>query len=356
MSLYYQPHPETQPLNSHREKARKRVKMKRMLPAVGIAAVAMMVIGATIVVFVSSGHTFRKPLSETDPDLYYSHLANEALMENLASRKTKKPVRPGCEATVILMRHCERYFARTDKENKYMYCGYLGLERANYLATLFGDGSRWPAPSRLYALDPIRPDSDTMKFWQADTLEPTAERFRLMVKTGFTVGDECRLAKAVFDDLRKGNLCGKLVVISWSHDIPALAQEFGCGPYNGCPYRFAESEYDATYQIKFVYNSPEAGAKNEKRLFGDHGDVGGYADNGDDMATNDDDDDDIAQRRRLGPTKSFFHHRNTKVEAWEVHGAVVNMNFDPLSFSASVGDYPKGGKAVGGSWRLDDGL
>ena len=349
---------ETQPLNSHREKARKRVKMQKLLPAVGITSIALMMVGAAIVVFVSSGHTFRKPLSETDPDLYYSHLANEALVDNLTSRKTKKPVRPGCEATVILMRHCERYFARTDKENKYMYCGYLGLERANYLATLFGDGSRWPAPSRLYAMDPIRPGSDTMRFWQADTLEPTAERFRLMVKTGFTDGDERRMAKAIFDDLRKGNLCGKLVVVSWSHEIPALAQEFGCGPYNGCPYRYAETQYDTTYQLKFVYNSPEAGAKSEKAQFGDHSDADDHNDKDDDNAV--DDDDDIAQRRhrhrRLSRTKSFFRHRNTKVEAWEVHGAVVNMNFDPLSFSASVGDYPKGGKAVGGNWRLDDGL
>ena len=179
--MNYQQTSETQPLNSHREKARKRVRMRKMLPAVGIAAVVLMMIAAALVVLVSSGYTFRRPLSETDPDLYYSHLANEALVENLTSRKTKKPVRPGCEATVILMRHCERYFARRDRE-KNEYCGYLGLERAHYLATLFGDGARWPAPSRLYAMDPIRPGSDNMKFWQADTLEPLAEKIKVMVK------------------------------------------------------------------------------------------------------------------------------------------------------------------------------
>lgn len=325
-----------------------------MLPAVGIAAVVLMMIAAALVVLVSSGYTFRRPLSETDPDLYYSHLANEALVENLTSRKTKKPVRPGCEATVILMRHCERYFARQDRE-KNEYCGYLGLERAHYLATLFGDGARWPAPSRLYAMDPIRPGSDNMKFWQADTLEPLAEKIKVMVKTAFTVGDERRLAKSIFSDLRKGNLCGKLIVVSWDHEMPKLAQEFGCGPYNGCPYRFAQSDYDSTYQIKFVYNSPEAGAvdENKRKQYDDHDEADDDYGDADDDNTNGDDTDN-KQRRRLGPTRSFFHHRNAKVEAWEVHGAVVNMNFDPLSFSASVGDYPEGGKAVGGAWGDGD--
>ena len=355
--MNYQPTSETQPLNSHREKARKRVKMKKILPAVGIAAVVLMMVAAALVVLVSSGHTFRRPLSETDPDLYYSHLANEALNENLTSRKTKKPVRPGCEATVILMRHCERYFARQDRE-KNEYCGYLGLERANYLATLFGDGARWPAPSRLYAMDPIRPGSHNMKFWKADTLEPLAEKMKIMVKTAFTVGDERRLAKAIFNDLRKGNLCGKLIVVSWDHEIPSLAQEFGCGPYNGCPYQFAQSDYDSTYQIKFVYNSPEAGAvdENKRKQYDDHDVADDDYGDADDDNTSDDDDTDNKHRRRLGPTRSFFHHRNTQVEAWEVHGAVVNMNFDPLSFSASVGDYPTGGKSVGGAWRMDDAL
>ena len=331
--------------------------MRKMLPAVGVAAVTLMIVAAAVVVLVSSGYTFRKPLSETDPDLYYSHLASDALIENLTSRKTKKRVRPGCEATVILMRHCERYFALRDKE-KNEYCGYLGLERANYLATLFGDGARWPTPSRLYAMDPIRPDSDNMKFWQADTLEPLAEKTKVMVKTAFSVGDERHLANAIFDDLRKGNLCGKLLVISWSHEIPALAQEFGCGPYNGCPYAFAEAEYDATYQLKFVYNSPEAGAvdENKRQEYDDH-EVDNDGDNtDDDNADADANDDDDGTTRRLGRTRSFFHYRNRKVEAWEVHGAVVNMNFDPLSFSASVGDYPEGGKSVGGAWKLDDGL
>lgn len=354
MSLYYKPHSETQPLNptlgerSHngltQTRTRRRVRIKKILPYIGIAAVLILIVFAAVVVFLSSGHTFRKPLSKTDPELYYSNVASQELSENLNSRSTSaKNVDAGCEATVMIMRHCEPYFARTDK-NKNEYCGYLGMERANYLATLFGDvtsvdqPARWPEPYQIFAMSPQRPGTDHHNYQQADTMQPLAEKIGVMVDTKFTSGDEFRLAKQIFKNLRRGKICGRFLLISWSHEIPKLAQQLGCGPYNGCPFDYTEFTYDTAYQIKFVYNSPEAAVEES------------YEEDSD----GEEDDDDTAPI--VGSTKSFFRHRNTKVEAWEAHGSVVHMNFDPLSFSAKAGDYPTGGMAAGGSWRARSGL
>jgi hypothetical protein len=56
----------------------------------------------------------------------------------------------GCEATVVIIRHCEKGSIRE-------HCSYPGFERSVYLATLFGDdGERWPAPSQIFALSPGR--------------------------------------------------------------------------------------------------------------------------------------------------------------------------------------------------------
>ena len=111
--------------------------------------------------------------------------------DNRIRRYSEELVRQGHSVDAIVIKHPghERFALiegvrvyRIQDREKNEYCGYLGLERANYLATLFGDGARWPAPSRLYAMDPIRPGSDNMKFWQADTLEPLAEIVPLPLK------------------------------------------------------------------------------------------------------------------------------------------------------------------------------
>lgn len=301
-----------------------------------IVTLTAIMIGAALVVFAPA---FRKPLSVTQPDLYYSHVASQELTDNLNSRKTKH-VKSGCEATVMIMRHCEKYFARTDSHGN-DYCGYLGLERASYLATLFGDvksgAARWPAPCKIFAKNPQRPNADHKNYKEADTVLRIADKVGVMVNVDYS--DEARLAKAIFRDLRKGQLCGKLVLISWSHEIPTLAQKLGCGPYNGCPLEFTEFTYDTVYQIKFVYNAANVDAHNETD------------DNDDDDDANSDNDDDDINLPLLGGAKQFFRHQNTEVEAWEAHGSITQMRFDPLSFSAGAGDYPLGGKSAGGGWR-----
>jgi len=56
----------------------------------------------------------------------------------------------GCEATVQIIRHCEK-----DEFSSIHHCNYQGFERAHFLQTLYGDritNARWPIPSKIYAL------------------------------------------------------------------------------------------------------------------------------------------------------------------------------------------------------------
>jgi len=53
----------------------------------------------------------------------------------------------GCEATVQIIRHCEK-----DQSSSIHHCSYQGFERAQYLKTLYGTHRRWPIPSVIYAL------------------------------------------------------------------------------------------------------------------------------------------------------------------------------------------------------------
>ena len=38
---------------------------------------------------------------------------------------------------------------------------------------------------------------------------------------------------------------------------------------------------------------------------------------------------------------------------WAVYPTITEMNFDPLAFSHVAGDYPEGGKAMGGAWSKE---
>lgn len=56
----------------------------------------------------------------------------------------------GCEATVQIIRHCEK-----DEFSSIHHCNYQGFERAQFLQSLYGDrttNARWPIPSKIYAL------------------------------------------------------------------------------------------------------------------------------------------------------------------------------------------------------------
>lgn len=215
----------------------------------------------------------------------------------------------GCEATVMLIRHCE-------KGNIREHCDYLGYERSAYLASLFGDDpdTRWPAPSYLIAEKPgARRNPEKRNFRETETLLPLATKFNLTIdNSSFSTLDTKELAEHVQGMLRSGELCGKLVVVAWMHSkLPKIAHALGCGPQDGCPLHYRGSEFDVLFQLKFVY------------------------------------------RKLLHST-----HKNLKApkdKQWMIYGSVQKEDFDPLAFSKQVGDYPKGGTKSGGRWRPLDG-
>ena len=87
----------------------------------------------------------------------------------------------GCEATVLIVRHCEKGSVRE-------HCAYIGYERSVYLATLFGhdEDSRWPAPSYIFAEGPKdRHNRHKMNFREIETVGPLAE------KIGIPIDDRC---------------------------------------------------------------------------------------------------------------------------------------------------------------------
>lgn len=243
------------------------------------------------------------------------HLANrnrEPLYGKPKKRKehatTNVDAPDGCEATVMLIRHCEKGDIRE-------HCDYLGFERSAYLASLFGDDpdTRWPAPSYLIAEKPgARRNPDKRNFRETETILPLATKFNLTIDDTFSTLETKELAEHVQGLLRSGEMCGKLIVVAWMHSkLPKIAHALGCGPQDGCPLHYRGSEFDVLWQLKFVY------------------------------------------RKLLHSTHKNL--RAPKDKQWMIYGSVQKEDFDPLAFSKQMGDYPKGGTKSGGRWRPLDG-
>jgi len=326
-------------------------------------------------------------------------------------------VSSGCEATLLLMRHCEKYGPYVTDEQGNEHCSYLGYERAKYLASLFGNNDddddnhdkgatsnpklryRWPTPSHLFALSPDRYDHWNFREWE--TLQPLSKQIGLFIE----VLGRNDLPPLFFDLLQSGALCGRLVVVSWKHEyISELATALGCGPDEGCPPTYADTEFDQVWQLKYVYHAHRLQEKDDENILVVnnnttivHSISNKMNDDAYDKAqteisaplagrahTNDDDDDDdnpngqktvaggkpggnIRQRelQKMLHANQNFHsfHRlqqqqsrqlkklGTSKHGWNVYAIVTNQNFDPLSFSTSVGDYPAGGTRHGGRWQ-----
>lgn len=236
---------------------------------------------------------------------------------NVEGENTTAAVSAGCETTILLMRHCEKYGPLVHG-NKNQHCSYLGFERAHFMSkTLFGSsksGGMWPNPSLLYALSPDRGSHDNYR--QVETLTPTATKLGLNINTDFKEGEEVAIAINVFQKIASGEMCGNTTVISWTHrSLPQLAAALGCGrftPQNGgCPARYPEDSFDQVWMLKYVYE-PESVVLPRKK------------------------------QKKHAPSNQ-----------WAVYPTVTQMGFDPLKFSHMVGDYPEGGKARGGAWSKE---
>lgn len=108
----------------------------------------------------------------------------------------------GCEATVIIIRHCEK---RSIRE----HCAEIGYERSVYLATLFGtdDKSRWPAPSYIFAEGPgHRNNPSKMNFRELETVGPLAEKLNLDVDDSYTDKNVNKLTTKLLTFLQTGKM------------------------------------------------------------------------------------------------------------------------------------------------------
>jgi hypothetical protein len=130
----------------------------------------------------------------------------------------------GCEGTIMLIRHCEKGDLKS-------HCDFTGFERAAYLATQFGNSStdRWPPPSNIYALGVgHRHKKKKLNFREVETVETLAHKFGLAIDQSYSTETMDKLAKNMLASIKEGEMCGKLVIVSWKHsDIARLARHLG---------------------------------------------------------------------------------------------------------------------------------
>lgn len=181
------------------------------------------------------------------PDFLVPDLAAPASRKQLKSKLTSAPL--GCKVDVMIVRHCEGLNLR-------QYCTEYGEQRANHLSTLFGDGDeRWPTPAALYARPP---ETGKMVLREIEMLQPLADKTGLPIRSkGYDIAHKREMVTDIFDDMKAGDLCGGLVVISWKHEnIPKLARQLGCGVDQGCPERYPLTTYDDAWNIHYSYDQP----------------------------------------------------------------------------------------------------
>ena len=230
----------------------------------------------------------------------------EILTRNSHDEEGHTPLPPpseGCDATLMLFRHCEGGLARE-------HCGFMGTQRSEYLATLFGEGGKWPVPSYLIAMAEGERHNPSVKNWrEIETLQPLANKVNMEIDTSYGFPEKNELTDYIYSLLRSGEMCGKLAVLSWKHhDIPHFAHSMGCGPEEGCPISFEEYDYDHVWEIKYNYHLP----KYAPFVAEDHSKKGN-------------------KKRKRHP---WGNHPE-----WVVYGTVRSEAFDPLQYSTMMGLY-----------------
>jgi len=226
--------------------------------------------------------------------------SSSSIVERLGEGKPKNLPHVGCQATVILIRHCEKGSIRE-------HCNAIGFERASYIANIFGNEAetKWPAPSYLFATTPgDRSNHRVRNYREIETLQPLSDKIDVPINSEYGTSNRKAFAKDIFHMLRSGAMCGKVALISWKHeDIPHLARELGCGPEDGCPANWANGEdFDSTWQILYSYH---------KQLYPSF----------------------VVQEKK-NKHKVWGRHPE-----WWISGHVEMEGFDPLQFSKQNGVY-----------------
>ena len=286
--------------------------------------------------------------------------ANSLEELNKSTESSPSSVSAGCEATILLSRHCEKEGPSVVVDKKEQHCSYIGHERAHYLATKFGTApGQWPVPSYLYALSATR--GHHQNFREIETLLPLANQHSLEINSD--ISDVNDLVDDIHKHLADGDLCGRTVLVSWNHEaIATIATALGC---SDCPDFFPD-EFDPVWQLKFVYDILGTSIMTEKYKAPKHKSETGPP------AKDTPDEEGGETRRQLGKhlnhlhVKSHHHRSDNKqkyskviqkydetsvdIPSWTVFSFVTAQGFDPLAYSASVGDYVDGGAAIGGQW------
>jgi hypothetical protein len=233
---------------------------------------------------------------------------------------------PHCEATVLLLRHCDDHgiYAKDDSDSGDKHCSHMGYERTDTLPSLFGHSRRWPSPQYLYALLPEQPRG--INYRQIETLLPLAEQVDLPIHV---VGEVNQVSDAFFSKLqeRPNDMCDTVTVVAWKHAfIPMVAAYLGCGPNEGCPGSYPDDTFDQVWQLKFVYEPEEPEdeveklfAKKSKLIADDYGllamELAAAAEAQEDdnnMKSQDNDND------------------SEPSNGWAVYGSITAQRFDPL--------------------------
>jgi hypothetical protein len=242
-------------------------------------------------------------------------VATKAL-NKLNDMSSSSSLMAGCESTLLILRHCEKEGPSVADKHGNQHCSYLGHERAHFLPTLFGP-ELWPSPSYLYAFPDQR--GHHVNYREIETLAPLATKLGLEINSKHRHGR--RLADDFFSYLSSGAMCGQTALVSWKHSlIPELARALGCAD---CPEVFPDEEFDAVWQLKFVYDVLGTD------IFQQHYEI-----------VKDEDDHDKRELKK--------HKTTSSPRQWNVFPTVTKQNFDPLIFSHTSGDYE--GSPMGGKW------
>lgn len=267
-------------------------------------------------------------------------------LAHLNARSAKRNVTAGCETTLVIIRHCEKHGPDVEDAEGNQHCSYIGYERAQYIASLFGntDAERWPMPHHLFALTPDRVSH--LNFREYETLLPLSRKAAVMTE----LVRRTDFSKRYFDLMmeKEGNrLCGKTVVVSFKHEyIPGLTIELGCGVESGCPGTWDELEFDQVWLLKYVFHENSVSDEiDENSLDFDAGeeeqDIAVAAG-------------DIGQRRLKKKHHKGRHKNLDERSGWNVYATTTKQNFDPLAFSKQCGDYPEKGTLAGANWDKFD--
>jgi hypothetical protein len=278
--------------------------------------------------------TPRSPTSGSSAKLQeIADAAFQELNRAIVTATSSSVINPGCESTVLILRHCEKMGPEATDHQGNRHCGYSGYQRAAFLANqLFG--KRWPLPTQLYALTTQRDSNSHWNFREWETLLPLSKK--LGIDIVLVPEDAEHFAKFhIFPSLRNGDLCGKVTVISWKHSIiPNLANFLGCGPDNGCPESYPEDSFDQVWLLRYVYQPPAISMDDTAKI------AAAALEN-------------RTERRRLHHHHHHHDDHPASVQGWVVYGSLTNQNFDPLAHSLQAGDYPLEGTQSGGRWQAE---